>query len=129
MARKRTILNTNIAGSLTTSTGSYGRISSYGSTITVNNTGTSITTTTGTGHSINYQPKTTYHILGEDVEVSGYYQDSNTIMMIATLNVLGKPFLDELHKNGAFFPSEIEQYLEKKFKWIERDKKIDDIIN
>ena len=91
MAKKRTILNTNVAGSLAT-TGSYGRISSYGSTITVNNTGTSITTTTGTSHSINYQPKTTYHILGEDVEVSGYYQDSNTIMMIATLNVLGKPF-------------------------------------
>jgi hypothetical protein len=117
MAKKQTVLNTNIASSV-----------SYGSTITFN-TGTSITTTAGSGHTINYQPKTTYHILGEDVEVSGYYHDPNTTMMIATLNVLGKPFLEELHKNGAFFPKEIEEYLEKKFKWIERDKKIDDIIN
>jgi len=75
--------------------------------------------------------KTTYHILGEDVEVSnnGHYRDSNLITNIAVLNILGKPFLDELHKNNAFFPSEIEDYLEKKFKWLERDKKIDDIIN
>jgi hypothetical protein len=48
--------------------------------------------------------------------------------MIATLNVLGKPFLEELHKNNTFFPIEIEEYLEKKFKSIERDKKIDKII-
>jgi hypothetical protein len=49
--------------------------------------------------------------------------------MISTLNILGKPFLDELHKNSAFFPTEIEKYLTEKFKWLERDKKIDDIIN
>ena len=75
--------------------------------------------------------KTTYHILGEDVEVSNssHYGDTNLITNIATLNVLGKPFLNELHKNNTFFPSEIEDYLEKKFKWLERDKKIDDIIN
>jgi hypothetical protein len=75
--------------------------------------------------------KTTYYILGEDVEISnsGPYRDSNLITNIAILNVLGKPFLDELHKNNTFFPSEIEDYLEKKFKWLERDKKIDDIIN
>lgn len=75
--------------------------------------------------------KTIYHILGEDVEVSnnGHYRDSNLITNIAIINVLGKPFLDELHKNNTFFPSEIEDYLEKKFKWLERDKKIDNIIN
>ncbi len=123
MAKKKTTLSTNIAGSLSTS-------GSYGSTITVNNSfGTTLTTTAGQGLTINYQPKTTYHILGEDVEVSGGYKDGNTVMMVSTLNVLGKPFLDELHKNNTFFPKEIEEYLEKKFKWIERDKKIDDIIN
>ena len=74
--------------------------------------------------------KTTYHILGEDVEVSnGVYADPNLVTNISILNILGKPFLDELHKNNTFFPSEIEDYLEKKFKWLERDKKIDDIIN
>lgn len=72
-----------------------------------------------------------YHVLGEDVEVSnsGYYTDPNLLTNIAILNVLGKPFLDELHKNNAFFPTEIEEYLENKFKWLERDKKIDNIIN
>lgn len=72
--------------------------------------------------------KQKYHVLGEDIEVSGY-QDGHTTIIIATLNVLGKPFLDELHKNNTFLPTEIEEYLEKKFKWLERDKKIDDIIN
>jgi hypothetical protein len=74
----------------------------------------------------------TYHVLGEDIQVSGNaYQSKDPVLVtnIATLNVLGKPFLDELHKNRTFFPQEIEEYLEKKFKWLERDKKIDDIIN
>jgi hypothetical protein len=75
--------------------------------------------------------KTTYHVLGEDVQVSNSngYKDITLVTNIATLNVLGKPFLDELHKNGTYFPNEIEEYLEKKFKWLERDKKIDNIIN
>ena len=119
MAKKIPTLNTNIAGSLNPK-------GSYGSTITVNNSfGTSLTTTAGHGFTINYQPKAKYHILGEDVEVSGQYPEANTLMMIATLNVLGKPFLDELHKNNVFFAPEIEEYLKVKF----RDKKIDDIIN
>lgn len=74
----------------------------------------------------------TYHVLGEDIQVSGNAYQVNDVTLvtnIATLNVLGKPFLDELHKNNTFFPKEIEEYLEKKFKWLERDKKIDDIIN
>jgi len=82
----------------------------------------------GNGITFN-SPKKTYHVLGEDVEVSSGYRDGNTAIMIATLNVLGKPYLEELHKNNVFFPTEIEEYLKKKFKWIERDKKIDDIIN
>jgi hypothetical protein len=72
--------------------------------------------------------KIKYHVLGEDIEFSQNHQDVTTATMIATLNVLGKPFLEELHKNNTFFPIEIEEYLEKKFKWIERDKKIDEII-
>lgn len=97
------------------------------------------TSTTVSGSSLVYNvssftigsSKTTYHILGEDVEISisNHYRDSNLITNIAIFNVLGKPFLDELHKNNVFFPSEIEDYLEKKFKWLERNKKIDDIIN
>jgi acyl-CoA hydrolase len=71
--------------------------------------------------------KIKYHVLGEDIEFSQNHHVTNATM-IATLNVLGKPFLEELHKNNTFFPIEIEEYLEKKFKSIERDKKIDKII-
>jgi hypothetical protein len=95
--------------------------------------GTNLVYSGGSGLTINphygMASQVKYHVLGEDVEVSGHYQDGMTTLMISTLNVLGKPFLDELHKNGTFFPTEIEEYLEKKFKWLERDKKIDDIIN
>lgn len=86
--------------------------------------GNSTTTTTTSISSV----KTTYHILGEDVEVSSY-KDSYIITNICILNVLGKPFLEELHKNGYHFPTEIEEYLDKKFKSLERDKKINDIIS
>lgn len=68
--------------------------------------------------------KCTYHILGEDVEVSGYV-DGTTAMIISTLNVLGKPFYDELKKNKVSFSDEIEDYLKVKF----RDIKIETILN
>jgi len=100
------------------------------------NTSISISNTTGNlvynGAAVSTVKDTSiYHILGEDVEVSGsfFYRDSNLISNIATLNVLGKPFLEELHKNGFQFPTEIEEYLDKKFKSLERDKKINDIIS
>ncbi len=71
--------------------------------------------------------KTKYHILGEDVEVSGNI-DGTTAMMISTLNVLGKPFYDELKKNKVSFSNEIEDFLKEKFKIMERDSKIDSIL-
>lgn len=80
--------------------------------------GTSFTTTI---------TKSKYHILGEDVEVSGNL-DGTTAMMISTLNVLGKPFYDELKKNKVSFSNEIEDFLKEKFKIMERDSKIDSIL-
>ena len=71
--------------------------------------------------------KTKYHILGEDVEVSGYI-DGTTAMMISTINVLGKPYYDELKKNNVSFTNEIEDFLKQKFKILERDTKIDSIL-
>lgn len=71
--------------------------------------------------------KTKYHILGEDVEVSGYI-DGTTAIMISTLNLLGKPYYDELKKNNVSFSNEIEDFLKHKFKILERDNKIDSIL-
>jgi hypothetical protein len=72
--------------------------------------------------------KVKYHILGEDVEVDGYI-DGTTAMMISTLNVLGKPYYDELKKNNVSFSNDIEEYLKVKFKVMERDTKIDSILD
>ena len=76
------------------------------------------------GTSANIAPqKVTYHVLGEDIEVSGYY-DTNLVMIIATLNVLKKPYYDELKKNRFKFPEEIDNCLRIGF----RDNLIDEIM-
>ena len=67
--------------------------------------------------------KVTYHVLGEDIEVSGYY-DTNLVMIISILNVLKKPYYDELKKNKFKFPEEIENCLRIGF----RDNLIDEIM-
>lgn len=112
-----------------------GSIGLTSSSITISGTNSSITTATLSGQylvmggsTINYSlNKVKYHILGEDVEVNGY-SDSNLAIAISTLNVLGKPFYDELKKNNINLPNEIEEYLEVKFKILERDRKIDDVL-
>ena len=93
-----------------------------------NNSTTTVSSTGLYGTSFNTTiAKTKYHILGEDVEVSGYI-DGTTAMMISTLNVLGKPYYDELKKNNVSFSNEIEDFLKQKFKILERDTKIDSIL-
>jgi hypothetical protein len=69
------------------------------------------------------QEKTTYYILGEYVEVKGW-QDLYLTMAISTLNILKKPYYEELRKNNFKFPTEIEEYLKIAF----RDDIIDEIM-
>ena len=71
---------------------------------------------------------TTYNILGEDVTVEGY-KDFNTANIIATINVLGKPYYDELRKQGISLPDKIDSLLEEKFRILERDRKINSVID
>jgi hypothetical protein len=112
--------------------------SSVGNSGIINISGTNSSITTSTlssgqyltwgGSTMNYSiNKTTYHVLGEDIEVDGY-GDPYLAVAISTLNVLGKPFYDELKKNNLNLPSEIEEYLEIKFKILERDRKIKEIL-
>ena len=86
------------------------------------------TTSINYNYNLNTSVKMTYHILGEDVEVSGYI-DGTTAIMISTLNVLGKPYYDELKKNNVSFSNEIEDFLKQKFKILERDTKIDSVLD
>lgn len=84
---------------------------------------------TATGGYLSYQPTTTiYHVLGEDVMCEGY-KDSVTALFISMLNMLGKPYYDEVKKQKINFPPEVEEYLEKKFIILERDRKINSVIN
>ena len=69
------------------------------------------------------EEKTTYHILGEYVEVKGW-TDAYLIMIISTLNILKKPYYEELKKNNFRFPTEIDDYLKIAF----RDDLIDEIM-
>jgi hypothetical protein len=58
------------------------------------------------------------------VSVAGY-KDINLAVIIAQINILGKDYYSELIKQGVTFSEEIESILQRKFKEIERDKKID----
>ena len=82
----------------------------------------------GTSFNTTTIAKTKYHILGEEVEVSGYI-DGTTAMMISTLNVLGKPYYDELKKNNVSFSNEIEDFIKQKFKILKREDRIDSILD
>ena len=102
------------------------------STISISNSnGSTLTTTTGgnlnyvtTGYSFTTAK---YHILGEDFETNGYL-DGATAVMISTLNVLGKPFYEELKKNNVSFPDDMDEFIQQRLKVLDRDKKIDSII-
>lgn len=73
-------------------------------------------------------PKKTFTILDSTYEHVGHIDD-HLVVAISTLNILKKPFWNELKKNGVQFPLEMEQFIEKRITILERDKKIDDIIN
>ena len=93
-----------------------------------------ITNTSGSSGTINYvsgssgHSKNKFNILGEVYEHTGWI-DGHISVAISTINILGKPFWDELKKNGVIFPNEMEQFIEIRITILERDKKIDDIIN
>jgi hypothetical protein len=101
------------------------------STISIsNNSGATLTTISGSNNYITtgYSFTTSkYHILGEEFETSGYL-DGTTAVMISTLNVLGRPFYEELKKNNVSFPDDMDKFIQQRLKVLDRDKKIDSII-
>ena len=118
MAKKKsTISSSNTTGSISISNSSGGTLTtvSGGSNMNYITTGYSFTTSK-------------YHILGEEFETDGYL-DGTTAVMISTLNVLGRPFYDELRKNNVSFPDKMDKFIQDRLKVIERDKKIDSLIN
>lgn len=98
-------------------------ISSGSSTLLTTTTGSNITYVSN-GYSFTTSK---YHILGEYFESDGYL-DGTTAVMISTLNVLGRPFYDELKKNNVSFPYEMDKFIQDRLRVLERDKKIDSLI-
>ena len=63
----------------------------------------------------------------EDIEVDDY-GDPHLAIAISTLNVLGRPFYEELKKNKISFPQEMDEFIQQRLKVLERDMKIESII-
>lgn len=104
---KSSIVNSSTS---TTTTGIPGTNTVTGTGIFISNgnisTGNSIST-----NSYNIQGvKTTYYVLGEELSVSGVH-DPITASNLSLITILGKPYYDELIKNGVKFSSEISNFL------------------
>lgn len=92
-------------------------------------TSTSITSTSTT------KMEKTYHILGEDFTYEyhnpyAYGSDESYIsIIISSINIMGKPFYDDLKKQGINIPDEIDNFINERFKILERDNKISKLIS
>jgi hypothetical protein len=101
-------------------------------TTTISNNSGTILTTSNSGN-MNYittgysYTTSKYHILGEDFE-SNVALDGTTAVMISTLNILGRPFYEELKKNNVSFPDDMDEFIQQRLKVLERDMKIESII-
>ena len=116
--------------SISSSVGNSGiiNISGTNSSITTSTLSSSGQYLTWGGSTMNYSiNKTTYHVLGEDIEVDDY-GDPHLAIAISTLNVLGRPFYEELKKNKISFPQEMDEFIQQRLKVLERDMKIESII-
>jgi hypothetical protein len=70
-----------------------------------------------------------YNILGEEVDLEiGDYNGSFAIT-IATLNVLGRPFYEELKKQPISLSNEVIEIIERRLIITERERKINSVIN
>jgi hypothetical protein len=119
MAKK--MKNPTTTTTTTSTTISTGVSSANGATLTTSNSNINYVTS---GYSA---ISTIYHILGEDFDTSNYL-DGTTAVMICTLNVLGRPFYEELKKNKISFPQKMDEFIQQRLKVLERDSKIESII-
>jgi hypothetical protein len=74
-----------------------------------------------------YSEKSKYFVLGEWVEIESK-PDTELAITISILNVLGKPFYEQLVKQNITFPVEVEEVIKKNLLAIDRENKIDEII-
>jgi len=63
-----------------------------------------------------------YYILGEYYNTS--YSDVNLSIIISSLNILGRPYYNEITKNGIFFDEKLDEFIQLRLKITERDSKL-----
>lgn len=103
-------------------------VSASGSNTITTTSGQGIVYTTGSNYTTISSSKKTYYILGEDFESDQWATDISLCMAIANINILGEPFYKELLKQGVSLPPDIDNFIQERFRILNRDKKIDDII-
>jgi hypothetical protein len=118
----------NIHSSGTSSSSSGCIILGTNSNTTITTTGNNLVYSAGTGAFSISTYKSTYHILGEDYEVKSTYTDPNLSIVIATLNVLKRPFWEELKKQNIKFDDDLENFIEKRLKIYDRDEKLESLL-
>lgn len=93
--------------------------------ISASNVFTSTTTTNTFTATVS---KTTYNVLGEDVEVEGI-RDGLVAMNIALINIHGRKYYEELKKQNIYFHGDLDDAIQRRLTIIDRDQKIDSVVN
>lgn len=107
--------------------------------ISNNLSGGYITTTTGGNYTITTNSilntsilnpiSNRYNILGEEVDLEITDYNGSFAITIATLNVLGRPFYEELKKQPISLSNEVIEIIERRLIITERERKINSVIN
>lgn len=95
----------------------------YPGYITTTSGGSSISTTSASIQT------NRYYILGEYIDLSINDFSGTLSTILATLNVLGRPFYEELKKQPISLPTELTDLIEKRLIITERERKINSVIN
>jgi hypothetical protein len=119
-------MSSNLANSIYVSSTS-GSLLSKGTTSLSSISGGSGVSWASTGYS-NVSSKHTYNIMGDDIEVDGYY-DTHTAVVLASINLLGWKYYEELLKQGVSFSEQIEREIKKRYTLYLRDSKIESILD
>ena len=104
-----------------------GSIAISGMTGSVTVIGTTVSISTPSGYFTIQPQKTTYHILGEDVEVDGY-KDHTTALYISMINIAGREYYDQVKKQGLKFSDELDKAILKRLTVHERNKKLNTLL-
>lgn len=72
-----------------------------------------------------------YYILGEyyySNSISSYSQILNMKLILSNINILGKPFYEQIKKQKIEIPEDIDNFIQSRLKSFERNRKIDNIM-